>query len=106
MQFTWNFSVYMSKDYIYIHTLPEMFYCLKGRKFNEVKLIWSCVLYFIIKAYFHFSFAISLLSLQNAFSQPTPMQILTTLEDISQVIYLFQSSNQQTSPANTDHSLL
>lgn len=64
-----------------------------------------CFFNFIIKVYLlHFSFVpISLFSLQKTFSQPVPMQILTKLWDISQVSYLLHSSNQQPSPANTDH---
>lgn len=64
MQFTWNFSVYVGKDYIYTHPLPEMLYCLKRRKFNDIKLIRNI---FITKTYFlPFSFvSISLLSLQK-----------------------------------------
>lgn len=52
MQFTSNFSVYTGKHYIYTHPLPEMFYYLKGRRFNKVKLIRSHA--YITEAYFHF----------------------------------------------------
>lgn len=40
----------MGKHYIYTHPLPEMLFCLKGSKFNDVKLIRNYAFLFYYKS--------------------------------------------------------